>query len=476
MSFFWQPEHQLLDDPINQEIWNKSPAIQTAIQRPRSGTEGDVGALQALVGPEPLPWVPDLVGNRWKDGDSLIIVGSAYAAFAEPWAGRDRSMTESEFRACNTVDAFQKTFFRRVVAGDPNYYEPIAELAMDVGSSQNLALLDLCRASFVHLDDAYSASCTERTLLNNWELFARHVVANDDWTWRRLLISRTRRIVALGALAERGLLAFFHRRGATIHRSDTGSVWKPPRKEAGWVRPTSGQRKLDSWVDPEHGESWWVIRANDPNGRAREWRLLPVRHPSWRNAGIDSGYIYARRTLRTMLEARVADPIVAPPPRIASATRPTRRPSPAPAATAPNAQKASWDYVLTPRRPTPTGDLLALHPDAQAKTAELVDGLTVEQFIVMADAMFNRCRPSVMRKKVPGDPNGQAALAWAELYKGMQKVHHRPSGWTGAALLLLDNADSSLAQLHAMDIGELSAACSRLVTGPYGYANANKIR
>src|SRR4051794_21754424 len=92
---FWAASTLNVDDEVNDGIWSQSIAVQKEIQPPDDLLIRDdtpIGAQQAMVDPDPdcispigdgtiLPWVPDLVGSKWDDSDSLIIVGTAYAGF-----------------------------------------------------------------------------------------------------------------------------------------------------------------------------------------------------------------------------------------------------------------------------------------------------------------------------------------------------------------------------------------------------------
>lgn len=108
-----------------------------------------------------------------------------------------------------------------------------------------------------------------------------------------------------------------------------------------------------------------------------------------------------------------------PSPIMASAAR--SAPAPRPAAPirggAVGGAAPGWAQILRPGAPTTTGSLLGLDPNAAALTARLVDGLTVERLIAIADAMFNRCRVRDMEAAAPGDPLRPAALAWSALFR-----------------------------------------------------------
>ncbi len=135
-----------------------------------------------------------------------------------------------------------------------------------------------------------------------------------------------------------------------------------------------------------------------------------------------------------------------------------------------------WPEILRPGSPTSAGVLLSRDPNIAALTRGLVEGLTVERLIAIADALFNRCRVRDMEAAAPGDPFRQAALAWAALLVGANKQHTRPTGWTGAARLLDEGQVDGLAAVAAMDIGAISRVGASIVSGPYAWANAHGIR
>jgi hypothetical protein len=58
----WNRSALDLTDGLNSIIWAGSAEKQRTLQSPRHGQNGDVGGMQGLVGPEALPWVPDIVG------------------------------------------------------------------------------------------------------------------------------------------------------------------------------------------------------------------------------------------------------------------------------------------------------------------------------------------------------------------------------------------------------------------------------
>jgi hypothetical protein len=125
-----------------------------------------------------------------------------------------------------------------------------------------------------------------------------------------------------------------------------------------------------------------------------------------------------------------------------------------------------WAAILAVDHAPPIGALLARHPDAETLTLRLLTGLTVERLVAIADALHNQARLSRLREAAPGDTTRQAELAWGALVRGVGKTH-RPSGWTGAAKLLVPGQDAGLTAVASLDIGRVAGVGARIVAGPY---------
>ena len=131
-------------------------------------------------------------------------------------------------------------------------------------------------------------------------LFTSYVEAPKQraWTLARLVESEARRIIALGFLAEHGLLRLLWDSGIhTIYqRSRPDDPWFPSKTHGDkWVLNYARARQtLTRWLD---GADWWVAEGR-LDGVPRRWHVLPVLHPA-RN-GADSGYLRTRRLLRDM--------------------------------------------------------------------------------------------------------------------------------------------------------------------------------
>ena len=251
----------------------------------------------------PLPWVPDIVGVNWKHPESLIIIGSAYAPFIRGISKRRCTLPLSEYLDSGSAGDFLIRFLGSVVIPDPSYYAKIALLAASQNTQAGVVLFDLCRASYAFRGSRIGLNGLDRAAeftfrdtikgqkdaaaaVRSRQLFTAYVESKQQraWTLARLDESRARRILALGSIAEYGLLKLLWDSGIkTIHRMSTpGETWRPnPDYSDRWVfqYACKGQT-LEQWLVRE---DWWVIKGR-VNGEEREWRLLPIMHPAARSA------------------------------------------------------------------------------------------------------------------------------------------------------------------------------------------------
>ena len=187
-------------------------------------------AQQAMLDEPPLPWVPDVLGGNGAR-HTIIIVGSAYAPFVQGISNREATMPLLAYRS-PTADEFLPSFLEHVVRPDADYYNKIALLANDQGTAATIALFDLCRASFtvrgtrVNRDLDRAAESTfkapkgsgqegQARAAQSRQTFTKYVESTKqrEWTKRRLEQTLATRILALGSIAEHGLLKFFYDAG-----------------------------------------------------------------------------------------------------------------------------------------------------------------------------------------------------------------------------------------------------------------------
>lgn len=245
------------------------------------------------------------------------------------------------------------------------------------------------------------------------------------------------------------------------------NVFYVPKKPAAWIE-ISGEPKMLASVAAYYRQRYSSIWAD-----FCELADAPIGHGD----PAPDGILDAEEWLSADVAAVVSGPSVAqsgPIPARPVASSPSAAPTrrlPTGAGVAPG-----WPEILRPGAPTTTGALLGRDPNATTLTKRLVEGLTVERLIAIADAMFNRCRVRDMEAAAPGDPLRQAALAWSALFVGADYKHTRPTGWTGTARLLAEGQVEGLAAVSRLDIGAIGRVGARIVSEPYAWANAHHIR
>lgn len=306
-------------DAINAEIWAKSLRAQAAVRDQYPAAAADL--LQAVLPGGSLPWVPDLVGERWREAGSLFIVGSAYAPFVDAYGTRSRVMSEYAYRKAATAAAFQRAFVRDVVSGDRSYYGPLLKLVGSVGRSPRQAVfLDLVRGSFVRLANFEGG---DQAIAAAPALFSAYMAAGWRWTWRRLCESRARDIAVLGRRAERGLLTMLGKEGVDVRVAPDGERASQDDN----ILANASARDVAGWL---RDRTWWEAAARI-DGREKRWRILTIVHPAWVNR-YDPGYAGTARLLRRMLDGeppstRTAARSPTTPPREGGARLPNWMPS-----------------------------------------------------------------------------------------------------------------------------------------------------
>ena len=318
---FWNANQFDLNDPNNNEIWGGSPALQQEIHLPGTlGIAGAFGAQQGMltpgivpgVGPETiLPWVPDLVGKVWQKKAAVFVVGSAYAGFIKEYSGRSANMNLCCYATANSASQFQERFLKDVVQPDEDYYGNLALLFDQIRTAEQLCILDLCRASFVRrglqngqqggLDQSGDGVVRSSVAGPPPHSFQQYVDLNSNRTWQRLKKSKASKIVALGSIAEHGILRLFHQNGFTIREQGQPNPIHLPVFEANnarWVTLyAANDRRLGFWL--QH-QTWWSVTHPDPGQRT--FHLLPIYHPA-RMSQYDPAYQLTRGLLLNFLAA-----------------------------------------------------------------------------------------------------------------------------------------------------------------------------
>jgi hypothetical protein len=153
-----------------------------------------------------------------------------------------------------------------------------------------MALFDLCRVAFV------------RRALGSYEggdqvakcdpvLFTNYIErpTPNDWLWRRVIGSEASTILALGTIAEHGILRLFARNLRDVHISDSSDptiLFKDRRSDYRWLtRYASTNRTIRSRREASP-PPFWQIEGRTAAGLQRAWRVAVVPHPgAWGSYG-----------------------------------------------------------------------------------------------------------------------------------------------------------------------------------------------
>jgi hypothetical protein len=323
---YWNAQNLDLNDCLNQQIW----AFQASClygQQPQS-----VGAQQGMLehmhgqvicnNPSSypaaricshpvsqanvppcccLPWVPDMVGKNWKEDEAILVFGSAYAGFIQNYS--QAGIKVLDYAGASSVADFQsRLFLPNVVNGmwgnNNGHYSKIASLLQGSGykTPEKVLVGDLCRASFVKRQTGQSGTRSDKAddavINDNCALFTDYLIINNPWTSDRIKSSSARRIIALGSIAEHGLIRLFIQMGAQTIATNRGAIfniqkyqqWMLSSKAQNWSKKyaTDGAwapkvLNLGYWVN-QNRPGFWIITLGN-----REWHLLPVYHPSSRS-------------------------------------------------------------------------------------------------------------------------------------------------------------------------------------------------
>ncbi len=279
---FWSVDDLDLEDSLNCEIWRDSPEQQEQIQPYKTCWEvGAVGAQQAMRSPYRLPWVPDPVGRDWKSRDALFVFGSTYGPFVGGH-GQVHEMRPADYDQRSSGE-FLRHFFRDVIE-NRLYYKRIAGLASAViPSCRLLAPVDLCRVAFVRRNPPRDKGGDSVINLEP-EVFSKYVESEtaSDWLWRRLLGSEASALIALGTVAEHGLLRLFRRHLGKLSirdSHDTKICFSASDNDIRWPsRHAHGLRTLTIRKNAATPPFWNI--EGEVAGLRREWRLAVVPHPT----------------------------------------------------------------------------------------------------------------------------------------------------------------------------------------------------
>ena len=223
-----------------------------------------------------------------------MVVGSTYAGFISEFAQRKGTLPLEDYCAsarCQSPEMFQRKFVELVMQPDFSYYGPIQTLLQGIYAPRKVVLFDLCRASFVERSGEYKG---DKVVKLAPQRFEQYVLANSDWTWERITRTESSCIVALGTIAEHGILRLFADKNMVVCAG-----WKSRSSKSfgKWVNDyADSQRTLSYW---HRHQTWWLVVDRCVKGRC--WKILPVYHPSkCQNMRHAPDYQGARKTLEIM--------------------------------------------------------------------------------------------------------------------------------------------------------------------------------
>lgn len=126
-----------------------------------------------------------------------------------------------------------------------------------------------------------------------------------------------------------------------------------------------------------------------------------------------------------------------------------------------------WPLVLEGSHTmNPRADILNAAAKAHELFSKLLDGLTVDEFVGVANALFNKCDPRDLEAAAPGDLCRQASLAWEHLHSAKMKPN-LGGKWTKCVSGLRPGSPDGLSKLTAMRLDGFLNAALRVVSQVY---------
>lgn len=148
------------------------------------------------------------------------------------------------------------------------------------------------------------------------------------------------------------------------------------------------------------------------------------------------------------------------------ATRPPRRRRAIPAVKGRTGGADWWSAVLAPGRSNPRAEILGVVPDARQRLERLLAGLTVEKFVGISNAMFNKCDPKDLEAAAPRDLSRQAELGWGFL-AGAKQSPALGGKWVRTVDALCGGAERGLVTVAAMRLDAFVTCTQRVVSQVY---------
>ena len=162
----------------------------------------------------------------------------------------------------------------------------MCELAESVvGSCRFVAVFELCRVAFVRRAEGYDKG-DDGVAVANPELFTRYVESprQNDWLWRRVVGSEASTVLALGTIAEHGLLRLFARHLSDRAISDSAEHTirfdRYKSVDIRWLTRYANIRRKIGERCKISSPPYWLVEGRLANGRRRTWRVAIVPHPT----------------------------------------------------------------------------------------------------------------------------------------------------------------------------------------------------
>jgi hypothetical protein len=183
---------------------------------------------------------------------------------------------EAKKAGTDGLDTFMANLQEKVIRRDENYYQPILRcLLPEAGCNPGFCCLtDLCKASFVRMGDGPDKGNrgdegSDAVVKKNWRQWLPYVAGlpnggadtplSYQWLWLRM--QRCRVIIALGTIAEYGLLKIFLRMAADPKAWSWGDATVMPdhptmtAQVSNWEYGYAcSQRAIAKWLGQE---DWW---------------------------------------------------------------------------------------------------------------------------------------------------------------------------------------------------------------------------
>lgn len=263
----------------------------------------------------------------------MLVVGSSYNGFIEGYSSRSMKLQHylairdliregnedpAHPKVAEACAKFVGDFETQVMAPDTStYYGLILDrLLGDAGVPASRACLtDLCKASFVRRGSNTGTGDrgdegNDGVIKKTWSAWAQFLTCKRDgdtaplpyeWLWRRM--QQCRHIIALGTIAEYGVIKMFKRMAESpgIATRNGGRIFlhQSLDPDAQWIYDyADSTRKLSRWLDTK---DWWNLTEV---ATGKKWNLLPVYHPAARPPYTDPGYARTRPVFSEMIAVK----------------------------------------------------------------------------------------------------------------------------------------------------------------------------